>query len=101
MKYIYLLKSYENGYYKIGLSKNPFNRIKQLQTGNPEKIELIASYKSVNYLKVETALHNYFSHSKTINEWFNLSLEDELKFIDLCKKFDKNIEILKESHIFN
>ena len=30
---------------KIGRSKDPANRLKQLQTGNPNKLRLIASFQ--------------------------------------------------------
>jgi hypothetical protein len=59
MKYVYLLKSYESGYYKIGISKNPRARISSLQTGNPERIELVHSYQTKHYLKVETPLPSF------------------------------------------
>jgi len=100
MKFVYLLKSYENGYYKIGTSKNPLKRIKELQIGNPEKIEIINSYLSENYSKIEIALHNYYSYTRKTNEWFDLTLEDELNFIDLCKNIDKNLKFLNENEDF-
>lgn len=96
MKYVYLYKSYENGYYKIGVSKYPELRIRQLQTGNPEKIELINKYKSNFPYKLETMFHNKYKINKINGEWFNLGLEEELSFIQLCESTEKNYEILKE-----
>jgi predicted GIY-YIG superfamily endonuclease len=44
MKYIYLIQSLENSYYKIGLSKHPTKRIEELQTGNASILRLIELY---------------------------------------------------------
>ena len=57
MGYVYLFLEIDSAgqeTYKIGITKNdPNKRIKQLQTGNPRKIELLKTYSSENYLKVE------------------------------------------------
>jgi len=96
MKFIYLLRS-ESGRYKIGITKNLKNRIRSLQTGNDEKIILIESYQSKYANKIEIALHNLYNYSNTIGEWFELRLEDEINFIDNCKKIENNIKILIEN----
>jgi len=46
MKRVYLIQSLENSYYKIGVSKDPKKRIKQLQTGNSSELKLVESYPS-------------------------------------------------------
>lgn len=94
MKKIYLIKSYDTGYYKIGIAKNPDLRLKQLQTANHEKLEIIHTYETSNYSKLEVSLHNHYSYCHKINEWFTLNLEDEVKFIDICSKFDNAIKII-------
>ena len=38
--YIYVIKNNDN-YVKIGVSKHPIKRLKQLQTGNQSKLELL------------------------------------------------------------
>lgn len=96
--YIYLLT---NGtYYKIGKSKNPDRRIKELNSGSSEKIELIYKYRSVEYYHtIESALHNFFSNKRLNSEWFELSPKDVLSFNDRCKKIEKNFIFLKENKI--
>ena len=42
---LYIIQSDKTGMIKIGRSKNPQKRLKQLQTGNPNKLKLIASFK--------------------------------------------------------
>ncbi len=95
-KYVYLIQSLENGYYKIGVSKHPQKRIQQLQTGNSSEIKLISIYLSENSNKVEKTIHRRFSHLKKHGEWFELSISEETKFLSLCKEIDKNLNILKK-----
>lgn len=97
MKYIYLIQSLEEGLYKIGVSKNPQNRILNLQTGNSSKLKLIDIYPSKYAHKIEKALHNQLSHLKKEGEWFNIDISDITSFVDKCKKIEENINILKRN----
>ena len=95
-KFIYLIQSSENGKYKIGLSVNPKKRIKQLQTGSGEELKLINIFKSEFPHLVEKGLHKHFNHLNAIGEWYNLSIKEELNFINECERFEKSIKILKD-----
>lgn len=97
MKHVYLIQSLEEGYYKIGVSKNPKKRVKQLQTGNSSELKLIDSFPSEYANKIEKALHNQLSHCKKEGEWFDMSLPDALSFDIQCKRIEENIVILKEN----
>lgn len=100
MGYVYLLLMVDNGgleSHKIGVTRrNVSIRISELQTGNPNKITLLRSYESKNYLKVESFLHRKYSNSKSEakNEWRILSDEQVFSFIDDCKIADENIQFL-------
>jgi len=98
LKEVYLLKSHYTGYYKIGVSKNTVKRVKQLETGSSENIEILYIYKSDIPFKLETALHNNFSIYKINREWYNLSIEDDIDFIKICEKTEKNLKILLENN---
>ena len=104
--YVYLLLEVDaqgNERHKIGITKNNVEkRIRQLQTGNSNIIQLLNMYESINYKRVEQILHARFSNCKTEanNEWFNLSNEDILNFLTLCKKADETIDLLKDNPFF-
>ena len=101
MKYVYLIRSQENGLYKIGISNKPTIRIKQLQTGNGEDLKLIESFPSQHPTKVETALHNMYASNKKRGEWFELGIDHELSFISECNRIEENINyLLKEGNEF-
>lgn len=94
MKYVYLIRSQESGLYKIGVSKKPKIRLKQLQTGNGEDLILIESFLSKYPTLVEKAVHRKYSPNKKRGEWFSLGIAEEVTFISECEKIEKNIEYL-------
>lgn len=97
MKYIYLIQSLDNGYYKIGVSKNPLKRLKQLKTGNSSELKLIYTYPSKYAHKIEKTIHNLFLYSKKEGEWFDICISEVTTFNDKCKKIEENINILKRN----
>jgi hypothetical protein len=97
-KYVYLMYSVERGDYKIGISKNPKKRIKQLQTGSGEKIVLIDQYLTKYYSEVEVSLHGLYAPHHNLGEWFNIGIVEANSFQDRCNLFNefyylKSIEI--------
>ncbi len=55
---------------KIGKSKNVRDRLKALQTGNSDKLEILKTFKTHMAKKVEKALHKKFSEYRGLGEWF-------------------------------
>tara|TARA_R110000782_G_scaffold54693_3_gene115757 strand:- start:524 stop:853 length:330 start_codon:yes stop_codon:yes gene_type:complete len=102
--YVYLLLQIDTDgleKHKIGITKNdPQLRVKQLATGNPNKISLLRKYKTINYLKVEKWLHRKHFATKTEakNEWRILPDEFVFSFLDDCKEADDTIKFLIENN---
>ena len=94
MRYVYLIRG-NDGKYKIGIAKNPSQRIKQLQTGNSDELQLIDTYLTENAYKIESALHNQYAHVRNHGEWFDLSVSDEVSFKKKCEQIDKSIMTLR------
>jgi predicted GIY-YIG superfamily endonuclease len=70
MGYVYFISNSSNTGIKIGYSKNPNRRLGQLQTGNPEKLEII--YLLEGTKDTEKYFHRYFSNAYNIkNEWYD------------------------------
>ena len=82
---VYLLKCGE--FYKIGRTSNHVNlRVKQLQTSNPEQVEIVHFKDKLNHkqsITEEVKLHKIFSHCRVSGEWFSLTLHEvtQCKFI--------------------
>lgn len=94
MKQVYLLKSDYTGFYKIGVSKNPAKRVKQLETGSSDNIAIIHVFTTEIPHKVETALHNFYALYKINREWYDLPIEDHFDFLENCKKIEKNLKLV-------
>ena len=87
--------------FKIGITSKPIEkRLKQLQTGNSEKIKLVKCYKTKNYKMMEGWLHRKFFDKRLEGEWFSLNDSDVLSFIETCEEIDKTINLLKEENHF-
>jgi hypothetical protein len=73
--YVYLLL-YPSGY-KIGRSKRPWQRRKQLQGVHPARIYHVASIFSYDAVALEKELHNKYAHCRDDRrEFFSLSDEE-------------------------
>ena len=72
--YVYAIREKESGRIKIGISKDPERRMKQLQTGNSQELELVAYKKADNKYKDEKELHLLHSDKKLRGEWFASSV---------------------------
>ena len=71
-KYIYVAMESETGRYKIGISKDPERRVKELNTGNPEQLILVHAYLAIDIRnKSETLAHAVFVENRLKGEWFN------------------------------
>jgi hypothetical protein len=64
---------YNNQHIKIGCSKNPHKRMKQLQTSSPQRLILLGYVHGDK--KLERELHDKFSHLHVNLEWFNVNSE--------------------------
>jgi hypothetical protein len=97
MKYIYLIQSLENSYYKIGISKHPTKRIEELQTGNASELRLIDTYQSEYANKIEKTLQRRYSHLRKEGEWFDLGISQEVNFKKECQLIEETLVLLKKS----
>ena len=97
--YIYLLGDWEkDGYFKIGVTRGDIDkRIKKLQTGNGGEIYLVDYFVSSNPFLIETLLHNKHAASRKMNEWFELTFEERIKFKEECQFFEDMLESLSDN----
>lgn len=76
--YIYIISD-NTGYIKVGISKNPLKRLKQLQTGNMNKLNLVFTEEFEcdrnHLLKIEKLIHKEIARkSKHMKgEWFYIN----------------------------
>jgi hypothetical protein len=93
---VYLIGDNE-GRYKIGCTKHPVERLKQLQTANPSDLKIICTVSVKNDFMVERTLHRQFAEKNINGEWFVLDSDDIDNFTESASKIDSSISLLKEA----
>lgn len=69
--FIYAIMEEDTGNIKIGISKNPEQRLRQLQTGNSSQLSIVKTIKADNNFKDEKALHLKNKEHLIRGEWFS------------------------------
>jgi phage regulator Rha-like protein len=101
-QYIYVIKNPLNETVKIGVAQNVNDRIKQLQTGAGVELELL--YQSLicsNAFSIETEVHSKFEKYRTFGEWFKVSPNIVIEFLEsqtfvLKSEFTKNLDLFRK-----
>ncbi len=83
--FIYIISAHDTPV-KIGLSKHPNKRLKQLQTGNSEKLKLqytveVDDDKAILFEKI---IHKTNNHTRISGEWFNMSINEAITELDFA-----------------
>jgi len=73
---VYFILDSNNNAVKIGLADDVQKRIGSLQTGNPNKLEIIGVLQNVER-QIEKELHQKFICHHILNEWFTFSKDIE------------------------
>ena len=98
---VYLIAVEKKQFYKIVASLNcALKRMKQLQTCNANELKVLFKYDCNYPYRLESILHNRFSHKKVLNEWYSLALEEVVNFEKTCQEVDNIIEIMKDNIFF-
>jgi hypothetical protein len=69
--WLYFIQSSETGMIKIGRSKHPQKRLKQLQTGSTYKLRLIASFEGLGWREAEIHRDLKEWRIRQNGEWFH------------------------------
>lgn len=67
---VYFIQMEQSRHVKIGIAWDPQKRLNELQTGNPEKLTLVAFTVVVNGRALEKRLHRALSQYRLQGEWF-------------------------------
>lgn len=85
VKYIMFLYCIANcsGSVKFGFSKDPEGRLRSLQTGSEESLVLLETVRvpEGSVREYERLLHKEFAHYRTRGEWFKISGELAVPFL--------------------
>lgn len=81
-RFVYLVRAGDN-HYKVGIAQDVHRRIKEIQTGNPVKVELVTAAWLANAQQAEGRIHKWLSHFKSDGgrEWFELTSTQALALV--------------------
>ncbi len=71
-EYVYLMEAVGLGYIKVGRAKDPFQRLRELQTGCPKPIVIRFCFLCENAAEREGALHRKLAQFRSHGEWFEV-----------------------------
>lgn len=72
--YVYILKDIDvTGYYKIGMTRHPYTRMKEFGVKLPFRTELIQVIETDNPEVLERSLHYKYRKQRIRGEWFKLT----------------------------
>lgn len=77
---IYVIQTEDEKYLKVGVASDCDSRLKQLQTGNPQKLSIISTYgyeSNEQAFQMEKIIHKKLKGKRMSGEWFeNVTLSD-------------------------
>jgi len=73
--YVYAIREVNTGHIKLGISKDPQTRLKQLQTGNSSRLELVAYCEAKQGFRDERASHEENADYHIHGEWFTAEVK--------------------------
>ncbi len=82
--YVYVMQTSDNTV-KVGRSKNPEKRLKNLQTGNPNEIKLIDTIKSEFSSEIERQFRHKHDDKRIKGEHYNLSQKEAMDSLSKIK----------------
>lgn len=80
--FVYFIQS--GGFIKIGVAVNVLKRVKDLQTGNPNNISLVAHINArskQHAYSIENQLHRKFASYNKTGEWFHRKIIPKMLFL--------------------
>jgi hypothetical protein len=90
--YVYFIKDESSGLIKIGRTKNIERRTAIFRKTFKFTITLLQHVKTLNYEKIELALHKHYDKKRMRGEWFKLDSMDIEQILQ--KSFPKEVDVL-------
>jgi hypothetical protein len=82
MVFTYIIQCESTGFLKIGKSRTPKARMKNMQTGCPSKLQMVWSWPE----DIERELHSHFESRKVRGEWFDVDIDEAIAIASFLSK---------------
>lgn len=70
-RFVYIIQSQTLRLVKVGLANDPRRRLRGLQTGSPDKLELLGAFISSKAPDLEIGLQRKFAEHRAHGEWYH------------------------------
>ncbi len=93
--WVYIIRQDTTDYIKIGYAHNTIIRIQNLQTGNPQALEVLSQIRCDSIAaaqEIESLLHQKYAEYGSGGEWFELPLDvlnDLLWWFDIANRANR------------
>ena len=77
---VYLIGSVADRRVKIGTSRDPRGRLKELQSGNPNPLRILATFQGGRLM--EQHLHRVLGRFRVAGEWFDFGEANPIHFVE-------------------
>jgi hypothetical protein len=85
----------------MGMTKrDPYKRLKELQTGNPNKLDITYVFESQYGNLLESTLHTHYQTFRLEGEWFMIDQEQVDSFIPVCEKYEGLLKLVHEENTY-
>lgn len=80
-EYVYVIRHGDDPLYKIGIARDPDKRVRELSTGAPRPLSVVARKPLARARPAERALHRLYQRDRARGEWFELNDEAAAELI--------------------
>ncbi len=93
MAFVYVIQATGTNRIKLGYSIQPEQRLKELQTGSPYKLKMLAQWPGTRYM--ESQLHRALAAYRQDGEWFEVPPFAGMLIWQIVKQCDRVPSLLK------
>lgn len=98
---MYLIGTPIFGWYKIGKSRTPEVRVKDLGILLPFKVEIIGVWKAVNHHLMESTLHDIYKSNRINGEWFAFTKKEAYNVYSSIPEASRIYPVNNEEHLLD
>ncbi len=90
---VYIIKKFDSDSYKIGVSLDVVKRLKTLQIGCPDLLEIYNTFDCKLPFELEKKTHKEFKESRLNGEWFSFENIEPVEYYMeiICKKINEKM----------
>lgn len=74
-RYLYVIKEQNSDWLKVGIAADVNGRLKELQVGNPDPLEVVLAIPVARPVAAENLAHKLLEDYRGLGEWFNAPLD--------------------------